>query len=67
MGALMDRFKLGGPLKLQHFIHFIFGLVHLGPSRKIVEQIRGFLVLGRGYLGNLKTSAPPPPGQILAR
>ena len=53
-------FQAWGPLKFRHFI-FISLFVNFGPSRKIVGQIRDFLILGRGYLGPWKLPPPPPP------
>ena len=55
----MCRFKLGA-LKITKF-HFSFLLINLGPSRKIVGQIRVFLVLGIGVtLCHWKPPLPPP-------
>ena len=37
-----------------------FNFVNLGPSRKIVGQIRGVFGFCIGYLGPLETSTPSP-------
>ena len=54
----MGRFKLG-VLKISTFFISFLGEGEFGPSpspKKILSQIRVFLVLGGDYLGPLETS-----------
>ena len=62
---LWGRCPLNFWLLMSSILFCLFLRVNLGPYQKIVGQIRGVLVLGRGYLGPRETFAlPPPPPQF---
>ena len=52
----MGRFKLGVLKISTFFISFLGEGEFAPPPKKILSQIRVFLVLGRDYLGPLETS-----------
>ena len=71
-GACPSNFWTGGAPPLQlwtvdvaHFLFCLFLHVNLPPQKKIVGEIRVFLVLGRGDLGPRETFAPPPNFKIV--
>ena len=61
-GPLMACLKLGA-LKIPTFLKFIsfYYFVNLGPSWKIVDQIRGLFSIGQGLPWAPGNTRPPPP------